>query len=130
MQPVIFRSAPTASLKWEKFREGVKMDEKLIQRLESAVARLEALSTGGTSREVDVAAASSDPSIIAFEDLISQCVGRLSSAAEKIGGQVLDVTKVVKESFSAQKELLIKTKETQVLISSEMNSYNRAVTML
>ncbi|XP_031131570.1 cyclase-associated protein 1 [Ipomoea triloba] len=93
------------------------MDEKLIQRLESAVARLEALHTGGfghgTSREVDVTAAASDPSIVAFEDLISQCVGRLLSAAEKIGGQVLDATKVVKDAFSAQKELLIKIKGTQ-----------------
>ncbi|CAH9124381.1 unnamed protein product [Cuscuta epithymum] len=93
------------------------MDEKLIQRLESAVARLETLSSGafgpGASRDIDVSAAASDPSIIAFEDLISQCVGRLESAAEKIGGKVLDVTKVVKDAFSAQKELLIRIKQTQ-----------------
>ncbi|VFQ71854.1 unnamed protein product [Cuscuta campestris] len=68
----------------------------------------------GTPRDVDIAAAAaSDPSIIAFEDLISQCVRRLCSAADKIGGIVLDVTKVVKDAFSSQKELLIKIKETK-----------------
>ncbi|VFQ71853.1 unnamed protein product [Cuscuta campestris] len=94
------------------------MDEKLLQRLESAVARLEVLSSGGfgqgTPRDGDIpAVAASDPSIIAFEDLISQCVGRLCSAADKIGGVVLDVTKVVKDAFSSQKELLIRIKETK-----------------
>ncbi|CAI9104507.1 OLC1v1003192C2 [Oldenlandia corymbosa var. corymbosa] len=93
------------------------MDDKLIQRLESAVARLEALSfrQGGGSRDIggDAAAASSDPSIVAYEDLISQFVGRVTSAAEKIGGQVLDVTKILEEAFSTQKELLIKVKQSQ-----------------
>lgn len=90
------------------------MEEKLIQRLESAVARLEALSTGGGSAETGGDAAAMDPSVIAFEDLMQQFVGRVLSAAEKIGGQVLDVTKVVKEAFSVQKELLIKVKQTKV----------------
>lgn len=91
------------------------MDEKLIQRLESAVIRLEALSVGGGASVGDgVAAAALDPSIIAFDDLRSQFVGRVLGAAEKIGGQVLDVTKIVEEAFEAQRELLIKIKETQV----------------
>jgi adenylyl cyclase-associated protein len=93
------------------------MDEKLVQRLESAVSRLEALSTGfgpgGGSPEINADAAAMDPSVIAFEDLIQQFVGRVLTAAEKIGGQVLDVTKVVKEAFSVQKDLLIKVKQTQ-----------------
>ncbi|KAI4295531.1 hypothetical protein L6164_035570 [Bauhinia variegata] len=98
------------------------MEEKLIQRLESAVARLEELSAGVQSRGlpggvgdaalsgVDVAA---DPSIVAFDDLMGEYVGRFSSAAEKIGGQVLDVTNIVKEAFAVQKDLLIKVKQTQ-----------------
>lgn len=91
------------------------MDEKLIQRLESAVARLEVLSLRqGASSELDGdATASADPAILAFDDLISQSVGRVSSAAEKIGGQVLEITKVIEEAFSTQKELLIKIKQTQ-----------------
>ena len=95
------------------------MEEKLIARLESAVARLESLSTGFGSRGLpafddDTASSSSDPSILAFDDLISQYLGRVSSAAEKIGGQVLEVTNVLQEAFNVQKELLIKAKQTQV----------------
>ncbi|KAL4615742.1 hypothetical protein ACB092_07G148700 [Castanea dentata] len=99
------------------------MEEKLIARLESAVARLESLSTGFGSRGLPAfdddtaaaaaAASSSDPSILAFDDLVSQYLGRVSSAAEKIGGQVLEVTNVLQEAFNVQKELLIKAKQTQ-----------------
>ena len=104
----------------EREREREKMEEKLIARLESAVARLESLSTGFGSRGLPAfdddtaAASSSDPSILAFDDLISQYLGRVSSAAEKIGGQVLEVTNVLQEAFNVQKELLIKAKQTQV----------------
>ena len=104
----------------ERERERKKMEEKLIARLESAVARLESLSTGFGSRGLPAfdddtaAASSSDPSILAFDDLISQYLGRVSSAAEKIGGQVLEVTNVLQEAFNVQKELLIKAKQTQV----------------
>ncbi|XP_047322005.1 cyclase-associated protein 1 [Impatiens glandulifera] len=94
------------------------MDEKLIQRLESAVTRLESLSTGFTSRsliesDADVDSGASDPSIVAFDEFIAQNVGRVSSAAEKIGGQVLEVTKVLAEAFSVQKDLLVKIKKTK-----------------
>ncbi|KAF5443958.1 hypothetical protein F2P56_036471 [Juglans regia] len=91
------------------------MEEKLIARLESAVTRLEALSTGfgsGGVPAIDVETVS-DPSIVAFDDLIGQYLGRVSSAAEKIGGQVLEATKILQEAFNVQKELLIKTKQTQ-----------------
>ncbi|XP_073292720.1 cyclase-associated protein 1-like [Primulina huaijiensis] len=92
------------------------MDENLIKRLESAVSRLEALSatgfrSGGVTEEVGYA--ETDASIVAYRDLESQYVGRVMSAAEKIGGQVLDVSKVIAEAFSAQKELLVKVKFTQ-----------------
>ena len=92
------------------------MDEKLIQRLESAVARLEALSTGfraGGAPESGEDAVS-DPSILGFDDLMGQYFARVYSAAEKIGGQVLTVTKILKEAFSVQRELLVKIKQTQV----------------
>ncbi|KAK6136765.1 hypothetical protein DH2020_029478 [Rehmannia glutinosa] len=93
------------------------MDDNLVKRLEAAVARLEALSAGGFRQGVapedggDVFAM--DPSIVAFDDLISQHVNRVTSAAEKIGGQVLDVSKIIAEAFNVQKELLIKIKQTQ-----------------
>jgi adenylyl cyclase-associated protein len=92
------------------------MDEKLIQRLESAVSRLESISTGfhPATSPSDGSDAAADPSIVAYGDLVDQFVGRVSSAAEIIGGQVLEVTNRVKDAFAVQKELLIKLKTTQV----------------
>lgn len=92
------------------------MEAKLIERLEAAVARLESLSAGGISDRGlpdGVDEVSSDPSILAFDDLMAQYAARVSAAAEKIGGQVLDVTKLVLEAFSVQKKLLIEIKQTQ-----------------
>ncbi|XP_051137205.1 cyclase-associated protein 1 [Andrographis paniculata] len=89
------------------------MDENLVKRLESAVARLEALSAGGFRQGDGGDATAADPSIVAFEDLISEYVQRVTTAGEKIGGQVLDVSKIIAEAFSVQKELLVKVKETQ-----------------
>lgn len=92
------------------------MEEKLIQRLESAVARLESLSSGvgrGVSLETGDGA-SSDPSIVAFDDMMGQYLGKVSAAAEKIGGKVLEVTKIVQQAFAVQKELLINVKQSQV----------------
>ncbi|KAL0384096.1 UNVERIFIED_CONTAM: Cyclase-associated protein 1 [Sesamum radiatum] len=94
------------------------MDENLVKRLEAAVVRLEALSAGGFQRGVELEAsgdaAAADPSIVAFDDLISQCVSRVTSAGEKIGGQVLDVSRFIAEAFNVQRELLVKTKQSQV----------------
>ncbi|KAK6121445.1 hypothetical protein DH2020_044821 [Rehmannia glutinosa] len=86
------------------------MDENLITRLESAVTRLEALS----ARQVGAAegggdAAAMDPSIVAFDDLIYQYVNRVMSAAEKIGGQVLDVSKIIEEAFNVRRNFLLKS---------------------
>lgn len=57
------------------------MDENLIERLESAVVQLEALSRGGGAVEVGgYDAVEMDLSIIAFGDLISEYVGKVTSA--------------------------------------------------
>ncbi|KAL7246709.1 hypothetical protein ACSBR2_001756 [Camellia fascicularis] len=85
------------------------MEEKLIEVLESAVARLESLRPGGSAES----GGALDPTVVAFDDLMAEYVGKVSAAAEKIGGQVLDVTKVVAKAFCAQRELLVKVKLTQ-----------------
>ncbi|KAL1801847.1 hypothetical protein ACET3Z_030494 [Daucus carota] len=91
------------------------MEESLIKRLESAVTRLESLSDGlrsGASAATGGDAAS-DPSVVAFEDLMSEYVGRILRAAETIGGEVFDVTRVLEEGFSVQKDLIIQMKQSQ-----------------
>ncbi|KAK9053364.1 hypothetical protein SSX86_029997 [Deinandra increscens subsp. villosa] len=88
------------------------MDEKLTQRLEAAVTRLESLSRGSQPHAAAPNAAS-EPSIVAFDDLITDYVGKVSAAAEKIGGQVRDITNVLSHAFLVQKELLVNVKRTQ-----------------
>ncbi|XP_076918588.1 cyclase-associated protein 1-like [Bidens hawaiensis] len=88
------------------------MAENLIQRLEAAVTRLESFSRG-CSQPQTAGSGSSDPSIIAFDDLITEYVEKVSDAAEKIGGQIKDITSVLRHAFDAQKELLVKIKQTQ-----------------
>ncbi|KAI3786326.1 hypothetical protein L1987_39925 [Smallanthus sonchifolius] len=91
------------------------MDEKLLQRLESAVVRLESLSGGSQPHAFapGAASASLEPSIVAFDDLIAEYVGKVSAAAEKIGGQVKDITKVLSDAFIVQKQLLVNIKQSQ-----------------
>lgn len=92
------------------------MEEKLVQRLEAAVSRLEALSVGfrPSGSPEDLPDAVLDPAIAGFDDLMQKCVGRVSAAAEKIGGKVLEVTKILEEAFFVQKDLLVKVKQSQV----------------
>lgn len=92
------------------------MDEKLIARLEAAVARLEATAArggvGGGGGDDDVA--ESDPAILAYGELSAKYLGRVSEAAEKIGGKILEATKLLEEAFSVQKDLLVRIKQSQV----------------
>lgn len=96
-----------------------------MKRLEAAVGRLEAISAGGFgngSRSLDICTElDSDPAIRAFEDMKSECVGRVLTAAETIGGEVLEVSKIVDEAFKVQKELLIQIKKSQVVDFSRVS---------
>ncbi|KAK1423877.1 hypothetical protein QVD17_19186 [Tagetes erecta] len=88
------------------------MDDKLLQRLESAVVRLESLSGGSQPKDI-AGGTASEPSIVAYDDLIVEYAGKVSAAAEKIGGEVKDVTNVLTRAFHVQKELLVNIKQTQ-----------------
>ncbi|OEL29514.1 Cyclase-associated protein 1 [Dichanthelium oligosanthes] len=98
------------------------MEAALVERLEAAVARLEAAVASGAPhasaapRDLDVSAAAADPAIVAYEELVAEAVGRLNTAAEKIGGKVLDATKVLAEAFAVAKDLLVQAKQLQVLV--------------
>ncbi|KAI9128490.1 hypothetical protein K1719_001483 [Acacia pycnantha] len=91
------------------------MEAKLIGRLESEVKRLQSLLSSAGARDVVLSGddATADPSIVAFDVLMTQYVGGLITTAEKIGGQVLDVTMILREAFVVQKQLLIKIHTTQ-----------------
>lgn len=96
------------------------MEAALVERLEAAVARLEAAVASGASlasaapRDLDAPDAPSDPAIVAYDEFVAEAVGRLTAAAEKIGGKVLDATKVLAEAFAVAKDLLVQAKQLQV----------------
>ncbi|XP_072992033.1 cyclase-associated protein 1-like [Typha latifolia] len=93
------------------------MEKSLVERLEAAVARLEAVALGApgsaSSRDLCGESPAVDPAIAAFDELVVGSLGRLLIAAEKIGGKVLEVTKILEEAFAVEKELLIKAKKSQ-----------------
>ncbi|BAS86137.1 cyclase-associated protein 1 [Oryza sativa Japonica Group] len=98
------------------------MEKALVERLEAAVARLEAAVASGASLSaaprdlgdgLDAAAAASDPAIVAYDEFVAGAVGRLTAAAEKIGGKVLDATKVLAEAFAVSKDRLVQAKQLQ-----------------
>ncbi|PKA51365.1 hypothetical protein AXF42_Ash002730 [Apostasia shenzhenica] len=92
------------------------MEKGLVERLEAAVTRLETLAVGPqplvSSRDL-LDGQLLDPSIDAFDGLVGNFLKKLVAAAEKIGGQVLEATKILEQAFAVEKELLVKAKQTQ-----------------
>lgn len=92
------------------------MEKGLVERLEAAVRRLEELSVGSqqlVSERNFAGDLPQDPSIKAFDGVIDCYLRRVMVAAEKIGGQVLEVTKILEQAFLVERELLIEVKQTQ-----------------
>ncbi|KAH0462731.1 hypothetical protein IEQ34_010306 [Dendrobium chrysotoxum] len=92
------------------------MEMGLVERLEAAVRRLEALAVGSQPVVSDRDLAndlSLDPAIKAFDEFLDSSLRRVVLAAEKIGGETLEVTKVLEQAFLVEKELLIQAKQTQ-----------------
>ncbi|KAG6484518.1 hypothetical protein ZIOFF_053036 [Zingiber officinale] len=93
------------------------MQKELVDRLEAAVSRLEALAVTGSRAVppglVDEEPDTVDPAIAAFDELGQNFLRRLSAAADKIGGKVQEATKILAEAFSVLKELLVKAKHCQ-----------------
>ncbi|CAL9145659.1 unnamed protein product [Musa hybrid cultivar] len=92
------------------------MEKEIVARLEAAVARLEALAAAGSLAApagVPDAALAVDPAVVAFDELVERSLGRLSAAADKIGGKVQEATKILAEAFAVLKELLVKAKQCQ-----------------
>eukprot|EP01018_Ginkgo_biloba_P002006 Gb_04306 [translate_table: standard] len=101
--------------------------ETLVTRLEAAVSRLESIeaklglgsSSFSSTRAIEESPISSvDPSISEYDELVGKSLGRVLGNAEKIGGQVLEGTLVLKDAFGAQRDILLnfkKCKATRVV---------------
>ncbi|WOL16985.1 hypothetical protein Cni_G25773 [Canna indica] len=94
------------------------MEKELLTRLEAAVTRLEVLSVArssppATPRGLRGAPSALDPSISAFDELVDNYLVRVSAAAAKIGGPVLDATMLVEEAFAVLKQLIFRINQCQ-----------------
>lgn len=97
--------------------------EELVARLEAAVSKLEFIgskvgvapspSASSSAREFQAPPTSSvaNPGINEYDELVQKSVGRVLGAAEKIGGQVLQSTHILKDAFAAQRDLLLNFKK-------------------
>lgn len=92
------------------------MEKGLVDRLEVAVRRLEELALGSQNLVSDrnfTDDLQMDPALKAFDGILDTNLRRVMIAAEKIGGQVLEVSKILEQAFMVEKELLIQAKQSQ-----------------
>lgn len=102
----------------------------IVQRLEAAVARLESAqghpaASSSSSRDVALvgAVSSSDSTeafVAAFDSLIESHVGRLLAAADKIGGQVLQGSQLLKEAFAVERSIVLATSKCKQPDATEL----------
>ncbi|KAI4871827.1 hypothetical protein NFI96_016384 [Prochilodus magdalenae] len=79
----------------------------LVQRLEVAVGRLEAVSGSGGAGGAAPGTGAVSAFVEAFDALISGPVAEYMSLSQKIGGDVLKHADMMKQAFSCQRQLLV-----------------------
>ncbi|KAI5062933.1 hypothetical protein GOP47_0021480 [Adiantum capillus-veneris] len=88
----------------------------LVQRLEAAVSRLEKTQGQGqsaslSSRDLPLMDAATsvavDASVSAFDSLIETHVGRVLSASQQIGGQILQGSQLLKDAFFIERSIVL-----------------------
>ncbi|XP_061737561.1 adenylyl cyclase-associated protein 1-like [Nerophis ophidion] len=84
----------------------------LVQRLEVAVGRLEAMSGPGSSNGGSAGGVVS-PYVEAFDEIINGPVTQYYSLSQQIGGDVLKHAEMMKQAFSSQRQLLITASSAQ-----------------
>ncbi|XP_051520364.1 adenylyl cyclase-associated protein 1-like [Myxocyprinus asiaticus] len=93
----------------------------LVQRLELAVGRLEAMSSSGGG------GGPAAPGVVAvyveaYDNLISGPVAQYAALSQKIGGDVLKHAEMMKQAFSSQRQLLVKASCSQKPSDSVLTS--------
>uniref|UniRef100_A0A3Q1HP30 Adenylyl cyclase-associated protein n=1 Tax=Anabas testudineus TaxID=64144 RepID=A0A3Q1HP30_ANATE len=86
----------------------------LVQRLEVAVGRLEAMSSGsGGSTGAGCSGARVSVYVEAFDQIVSGPVAEYISLSQKIGGDVQKHADMMKQAFSSQRQLLVTASSSQ-----------------
>ncbi|MCI4392096.1 hypothetical protein PGIGA_G00142060 [Pangasianodon gigas] len=96
-------------LNLKRLSEGEGMAElaSLVQRLEVAVGRLEAISSSGGAGGSAAAGGAVSAYVEAFDALISGPVAEYLALSQKIGGDVQKHADMMKQAFTCQRQLLV-----------------------
>uniref|UniRef100_A0A3Q3F3S7 CAP, adenylate cyclase-associated protein 1 (yeast) n=1 Tax=Labrus bergylta TaxID=56723 RepID=A0A3Q3F3S7_9LABR len=85
----------------------------LVQRLEMAVGRVESMSGPGGSAGGDVSGGAVSAFVEAFDVIVSGPVAQYLSLSQKIGGDVQKHAEMIKQGFSAGRQVLMKASSCQ-----------------
>uniref|UniRef100_A0A672K3Z1 Adenylyl cyclase-associated protein 1-like n=1 Tax=Sinocyclocheilus grahami TaxID=75366 RepID=A0A672K3Z1_SINGR len=85
----------------------------LVQRLEVAVGRLEAMSSSGGGGGPAAASGAVSVYVVAYDNLISGPVAQYTALSQKIGGDVQKHAELMKQAFSYQRQLLVTASSSQ-----------------
>ncbi|XP_077362735.1 adenylyl cyclase-associated protein 1 isoform X2 [Festucalex cinctus] len=84
----------------------------LVQRLELAVGRLEAMSSPGGGNEASAGGAVS-ASVEAFDEIIGGPLNQYYSQSKQIGGDVLKHAEMIKRAFASQRQVIVTASTSQ-----------------
>ncbi|XP_067281696.1 adenylyl cyclase-associated protein 1 [Pseudorasbora parva] len=85
----------------------------LVQRLEVAVGRLEAMSSSGGGGSPAAGSGPVSAYVEAYDSLISGPVAQYAAISQKIGGDVQKHAEMMKQAFSCQRQLLVTASRSQ-----------------
>uniref|UniRef100_A0A671LCI6 Adenylyl cyclase-associated protein n=1 Tax=Sinocyclocheilus anshuiensis TaxID=1608454 RepID=A0A671LCI6_9TELE len=94
----------------------------LVQRLEVAVGRLEAMSSSGGGGGPAAASGAVSVYVVAYDNLISGPVAQYTALSQKIGGDVQKHAELMKQAFSYQRQLLVTASSSQKPSDSVLTS--------
>ncbi|XP_050992890.1 adenylyl cyclase-associated protein 1 [Labeo rohita] len=94
----------------------------LVQRLEVAVGRLEAMSCSGGGGGSAAASGVVAVYVDAYDNLISGPVAQYAALSQKIGGDVQKHAEMMKQAFSCQRQLLVTASNSQKPSDSALTS--------
>uniref|UniRef100_A0A8C1SEJ0 Adenylyl cyclase-associated protein n=1 Tax=Cyprinus carpio TaxID=7962 RepID=A0A8C1SEJ0_CYPCA len=94
----------------------------LVQRLEVAVGRLEAMSSSGGGGGPAAASGAVSVYVEAYDNLLSGPVAQYTALSQKIGGDVQKHAELMKQAFSCQRQFLVTASNSQKPSDSVLTS--------
>ncbi|XP_077404114.1 adenylyl cyclase-associated protein 1 isoform X2 [Vanacampus margaritifer] len=100
----------------------------LVQRLELAVGRLEAMSSPGGSNEESAGGAVS-ATVEAFDEIIRGPLNQYYSQSKQIGGDVLKHAEMIKRAFANQRQVIVTASASQKPSDAVLSNLMRPISL-